>query len=68
MKDVPYEFWKEYDEADYLDKEKKLKPIIKNMLSVLEIDDKEIIERMLLLSLRGYFDDILEYCYNRNNR
>ena len=59
--EIPIKFWKEYEKADILDKENKLKPLIKNFEGIFKINDSKLRKHTLLLTLKGYFDDLIEY-------
>ncbi len=63
--DLPYSFWKKYDEADLLEREKILAPIIKNFNGICEIKEKKLRTHVLRSFLQGYFDDLLEYMHCR---
>lgn len=65
--DIPYEFWKKYDEADHLKREELLQPIIKKFLPMVDIKDEKMREHILNLSLRSYFDDLIDYFYCKEN-
>ena len=58
-----FEFWEKYEEADYLERDKLLLPIIKNFNSILEIKEEKIRRHALEIALRSYFDDLIEYFY-----
>jgi len=62
-KDLMFEFWEKYEEADYLERDKLLLPIIKNFNSILEIKEEKIRRHALEIALRSYFDDLIEYFY-----
>lgn len=66
--DQVYLFWKKYEEADFLDREKVLAPIVKNFLPLSELKDKKMDEHVLLTLLRSYFDDLLDYSHQRRGR
>jgi len=55
------EFWDKYVE-DELHKEKTLEPIIKNIEKIFTVKNIKTRRQALALILRGYFDDLLEYC------
>ena len=59
--DIPVKFWKDYEKADILNKEKRLNPIVKNFENILKIKDTKIRKHTLLLTLKSYFDDLIEY-------
>lgn len=66
--DQVYLFWKKYEEADFLEKEKILAPLVKNCLHLSELKDKKMREHVLLTLLRSYFDDLLDYSHQRRGR
>jgi len=67
--DIPQRFWKGYIEADYMKKEKILKPIIKNLDQTSDLlaelkqkgrrYDKNR-QRIMLMFLQSYFDDLID--------
>lgn len=59
--ELPEKFWREYEEADMLEREKKLKAIVENIAKIIEIKDEKLKAHALKLSLKSYFDDILDY-------
>lgn len=63
--DLVYRFWKKYEEADYLEKEKILRPIIKNFMSLYNLKEEKMRKHVLSIALQGYFDDLIEYFYCR---
>jgi len=63
--DIPHTFWANYEKADMLERDKLLKPILKNVLSITEIKDKKFQEQSLKTSLKGYFDDLFDYFYSK---
>lgn len=62
-----YEFWDKYI-SDDLNKDKTIKPIIKNIESIFEIEDAKLRKVALITTLRGYFDDLIEYSNAENRR
>ncbi len=59
----PADFWKEYYEADFIKREKLLERIAKafdNFFSE-KIKDKKLRKRTMIMLLRSYFDDLIEY-------
>ena len=62
-----YEFWDKYI-SDDLNKDKTIKPIIKNIESIFEIKDAKLRKVALIITLRGYFDDLIEYSNAENRR
>ncbi len=58
---LPEQFWREYEEADLLEREEKLKPLVEKISRILEIEDKKLRSHVLKMLLLSYFDDILEY-------
>lgn len=58
---IPYQFLKKYEKAIGLKKDKLLKPITKNVLSILKIKDEKLRWHTLTGYLRSYFDDLIEY-------
>lgn len=61
--DVPEKFWKRWikltNDLDYKKRDKHLEPIIKNIESSLEIKDKKLRRRSLLLTINSYLEDFL---------
>ena len=61
--DVPEKFWKRWikltNNLDYKKRDKHLEPIIKNIESSLEIKDKKLRRRSLLLTINSYLEDFL---------
>jgi len=57
-----WKFWHSYCEADLLDRDEILEPIVKRMKSLIgtDISEEELNDR-LTMSLKGYFDDLIEY-------
>ncbi len=66
-KDIPFEFWKKYDKADILEREKMLKPILKNILPLFKLKEEKLRKRTLQMLLLGYFDDLLDYSYSKKH-
>ena len=64
-KSPSHKFWKEYEQADILEREEKLKPIIKSFEHVSGLKDKEKSQDLLKIMLLTYFDDLLEYKYSK---
>jgi len=58
-----WDFWNEYYNAEYLDKEKKLKNIVENIERIADYKDEggETRRRILLMQLKSYFDDLISY-------
>ena len=65
IEDIPYEFWKKYFEADELDKDSILEPIVKG-LDVSKLP-KELRKHCITTSLKGYLMDIEEYFIGKEN-
>jgi len=63
--DTPFNFWKKYDDDDYLERKYRLKKIVDHMSKIYAVKDKGVREFVLTSSLQSYFDDILEYCRRR---
>lgn len=61
--ELPYSFWKKYEEADLLEREKILKPIIKNLMPLFDLKEEKLRKHVLLNMLQGYFDDLIDYFY-----
>jgi len=59
--DLVQKFWKNYKKADLFEREKLLKPIIKNFDSMFKIKDEKMRKQVLLRMLQSYFDDLLDY-------
>ncbi len=58
--EIPFKFWKEYEETDVFDRKKKIQGIVKNILRIQEIPEKmkkEVLERELV----DYFNDVINY-------
>lgn len=64
--DPIYEFWKKYEEADFLKRRDLLKPIIKNFHGIVDLEDKKVMDHTLSTMLQSYFDDLLEYCQQKS--
>jgi len=62
-----WDFWNEYYNAEYLDKEKKLKNIVENIERIADYKDEggETRRRILLMQLKSYFDDLISYMLTR---
>lgn len=60
---MPTKFWKEYDEADILQREEKLKLIVDRIDELFDLKDEKLRKHTLLRTLMGYFDDLIEYSY-----
>lgn len=60
-KDLCYEFWKKYEDADYLERDKLLLPIIKNFTTIINIKEEKLRQHVLKMYLRSYFDDLIDY-------
>lgn len=60
-------FWNKYREADGLKKQEIMKPIVKNILSGLELTDKKVREHAMTILLTSYFDDLINVMEQRNN-
>ena len=60
-KDLAYKFWKEYEEDDILERDKKLAVIVDRMDVIFSIKDKKLRKHTLKTALKGYFDDLLEF-------
>lgn len=58
---LAHKFWREYEDLDPLERERKIEPIVKNIEGILKIEDKNLRKHTLKLALMSYFDDILEY-------
>lgn len=61
--DLAHKFWRKYEEADFLDRDKLLEPILKNFLPMAKIKDEKMLKHILKLQLQSYFDDLIEYFY-----
>jgi hypothetical protein len=59
--DLAYKFWREYSSADIIQREKKLKPIIKRFDELSKMKDKKIRQHCIKIGLMSYFDDLIEY-------
>ncbi len=59
--DLCSEFWKKYEDADCLERDKLLTPIIKNFTTVIKIKEEKLRQQVLKMYLRSYFDDLIEY-------
>lgn len=67
-KDLCFEFWKKYEEADYLKRDELLKPIIKNFPPITRVKDETMRQHLLKMYLRSYFDDLIDYFYCKENK
>ena len=59
--DIPAKFWRKYIEADEIDKEKTLEPIVKVFDELYKVQKGTQRRRFLLITMRGYFDDLIDY-------
>ena len=68
--DVMYKFWKDYEEADALERARIVEKtrFFERTMSMLisSLDDTEQREAFYSM-LRSYFDDIIEYSRGKNN-
>ena len=55
-------FWREYEEADILDRPDLLIGVEKHIRSAIEVE-KVLDTKHLKFTLQTYFDDLLEYVY-----
>ena len=61
---LPYDFWKQYYDADHLQKDKVLKPVIKQFKNLSVVDrnlDEYNSNFRIATFLKGYFDDLIEF-------
>ncbi|MBI4981173.1 hypothetical protein HZC30_06485 [Candidatus Woesearchaeota archaeon] len=65
--DLAHKFWREYEEADFLDRDKLLEPIVKNFTPMTKIKDEKMRKHILKMYLGSYFDDLIEYFYDIDN-
>jgi len=69
MEEYSHRFWKEYEEADSIEREElinKLKPIMdiaSGKLEIIRKKDKKVYEHMVISTFKTYFDDCIEYYY-----
>lgn len=68
LENLPYSFWKEYEEADSLKRDKLIKPILKNFLPIADIGDEKLRRHTLTMLLRSYFDDCIDYFYSKSSK
>ena len=66
--DLSYKFWREYIDADILKRDEKLKNIVNKIDELFKIDDAEMRKHCLLISLKSYFDDLIEYMESKNSK
>ena len=66
--DIPAKFWKEYEKADFFDKEKKLKHIVSNIDELHSLKNSKLRKRALLTSLRDYFNDLIDYMNSKKGK
>lgn len=66
--DLAHKFWRKYEEADFLDRDKLLEPILKNFTPMTKIKDEKMRKHILTTYLRSYFDDLIEYFYCKDNK
>ena len=59
--EIPHKFWKEYEEADIIERDKKLDVIVDKVDKIFVIKDKKLRKHTLKMVLQGYFDDLLEF-------
>jgi len=57
---IVYDFWKRYEDADLLDREKVIEPIIYNFMQAANMP-KKFREDIIKMNLMSYFDDLIEY-------
>lgn len=65
--DLAYTFWEKYEEADYLQRDKLILPIIKNFAPMIKIKEEKMRQHVLNMYLRSYFDDLIDYFYCKDN-
>jgi len=65
FEDLPYSFWKKYEEADLLERDKILEPIVKNFLPIIKLKEEKMKSHILTTYLRSYFDDLIDYFYSK---
>ena len=66
--DLPYAFWKKYEEADFLKRDDLLEPIINLFSPLSKIKNEKMRRHVLKMHLRGYFDDLIEYFYCKESK
>ncbi len=60
-KDLCFEFWEKYENADYLERDKLLLPIMKNVTAIMDIKEEKLRQHCLKITLYSYFDDLINY-------
>lgn len=68
MGDIAIDFWKKYDEADMLKRPELLKPIVDAMDEMKEIEDEKLRRHCIETALLGYFNDLLDYCWEQEHK
>jgi len=63
VEDLPYSFWKKYEEADLLQRDKIIEPLIKKFLRMYDLKDIKLRKYTTTSFLRSYFDDLIDYFY-----
>ena len=63
FEDLPYSFWKKYEEADLLERDKILEPLVKKFLRMSNVKDEKLRQHTITTFLRSYFDDLIDYFY-----
>ena len=59
--EIPHKFWREYESSDIIEREEKLNHIINNIDQLFKLKNEKVRKRALKLSLRCYFDDLMDY-------
>ena len=59
--EIPHKFWREYESLDMLERGKKIKPIVKMIDKIHNLENEKMRQHALATALQGYFDDLIEY-------
>lgn len=63
--DIPEKFWREYESLDILGREKKIKHIVDGINRLFGVKNEKVRKHALTIGLMGYFDDLVDYIYNK---
>jgi hypothetical protein len=60
--ELPFKFWKEYEQLCYLGRKQKIKELVllKNLKNLKKCED-EVFEYTITCMIQDYIDDVLEY-------
>lgn len=66
--DTAHRFWKDYYEADFLEKEAKLEKPVKMFDELKSIEDDKLRLHSITTMLRSYIDDLIEYMETKEKK